>query len=113
LHQDLNGDGTIGVPGAPAQQNLVSWVNASHGAGLNNTAQLPNTSAVTADNHTFLFRAASDPIWNTGKEGNFELDTLAESANQPTAALNDAQAFCTRFFNPLRLTPDRRAIRAA
>jgi serralysin len=89
FQQDLNGDGVIGIPAAVASVATVQ------GTGPGNAAAQPHGAVpITQASDTFLFRAATGSIWNTAKEGNFELDALlsAGSGNQPMVALNDAQA---------------------
>ena len=89
FHQDLNGDGAIGVPTAVAPvATLKSTAPASA------VAQPHDAGLITSSSDTFLFRADSDPIWHIAKEGNLESDGLlsAGGGNQPIVALNDGQA---------------------
>ena len=89
FHQDLNGDGVIGIPAT------VAPVGTAKSTGSGNAAVQPHDAAVmSSGGDAFLFRAASDPIWNTAKESNFELDALlsAGGGHQPMVALYDALA---------------------
>jgi hypothetical protein len=51
----LNGDGVIGVSATPVSQNTISH-------------------AVTAD--AFLFREASDSVWNAGRADHLQVDAF-------------------------------------
>jgi hypothetical protein len=94
FHQDLNGDGVIGIPAAQTPNTLEPNVSAQ-AAGLGNAAAQPFYAAsVAAGNDTFLFHAAADPIWNAGGKENFELDALFSgvNGNHLTEGSNDAQS---------------------
>jgi Tryptophan-rich Synechocystis species C-terminal domain len=75
FQQDLNGDGVIGIPTTAAPVATVK------GTGPDSVGAQPHVAAAMTDSDTFLFRAASDPVWNTVKEGNFELNPLLSAVN--------------------------------
>ncbi len=84
FHQDLNGDGVIGVP---SPQGPAAAQGAAPG---DVAAQLPFSAEGSAEDN-FFFRAAADPIWTKGSGDKFDLDMLSSAVdgNQLTADPND------------------------
>ena len=83
FHQDLNGDGTIGIPAAQAPSGITS-------------GPVSQAASVTiASNDTFVFRpgVGADVIANAGNAETIELDGFSSVTNnaQLAALLNDAQ----------------------
>ncbi|MEH2561446.1 NF038122 family metalloprotease [Bradyrhizobium sp. AZCC 2289] len=91
FHQDLNGDGVIGIPTHQAPGNSSSPDVTAQGAGLSNTASQPAyATAGAGGNDSFLFRGAADPLWNIGSKGTLQFDALFSSI-QPTPSSTDGQ----------------------
>jgi hypothetical protein len=83
FHQDLNGDGVIGVPTAPAI------------SGISPAPVSQAASVIVASNDTFVFRPGigADVVANAGSADTMELDGFSSvtSNAQLTALLHDAQ----------------------
>ena len=82
FHQDLNGDGVIGIPAAQAISGIAS-----------NPVSQPISVTVT-NNDTFVFRPGigADVVANAGNDAKIELDGFPSVTNntQLAAFLNDA-----------------------
>jgi 20S proteasome alpha/beta subunit len=88
FHQDLNGDGVIGIAVPQAAQNM-----AAQDTGTSSTGAQPAYMAVGAGADAFLFRGDPDPIWTAGSGDKSELGGFASAANvNLTALLNDVEA---------------------
>jgi hypothetical protein len=95
FHQDLNGNGVIGIPTTGSLTSSVSNPNST------NSAAILSASVVTPDNDTFIFKPGmgADVISNATSAIKIELDGFSSVADssQLQALLNDAQTGHSQF----------------
>ena len=92
FHQDLNGDGVIGVPGTASSTGTSSSQNSENSAAT----QSVSVTVGGPNNDTFVFKPGfgSDVIANATTAYTIELDGFSSvaNANQLQTFLNDAQS---------------------